>query len=374
MGPKVSMDFRRFLRQLPFLPLPTGMHKCIPAATLLLISAASLTVRAQGFAFTNSTLAINNCKAASADERTQALSLAQDALSRYPHSMIHVHIDGLLPHQGARDESEQAMRDWDAARDLAVGYCVSASPIYLEHADKIFETWLKNFQPDFNPVDETRLEQLFLAADILSDAMPAPLHAQWIAFATTISNGYLAEIDKHAGTADARQSHRIKLAAMAAYVIADTGAIGHAESAFTSQLNANVQSDGEVAGFGKHDALHAVVYDLEPLTIAALAAHDHGENWYGITAPSGATMQMALQWLSPYAKGTDTHQEYAGTSSAADSARQQAGVPGYSGIWSPVEAAPLYLDASALDRQWADLAYQIGGKPKLWQRLEMGMS
>lgn len=344
------------------------------AATLALAAVATVAAQAQGFAFTNGTFAANNCKAATAAERSQAVALAQASLARFPHPMVHVHIDGLQPHQETRDESEQAMRDWSAARDLAAGYCVTDDPIYLEHADAIISAWLKTYQPDFNPINESNLEQLFLAADILDTAMPAPLFAQWQAFAARLSTGYLAEIDKHAASADNRQSARIKLAALAAYVTADSGAIGHVESAFTAQLAANIQSDGTAATFARHDALRTVVVDLQSLVIAALAAHDHGENWYGITASSGASMQGALHWLSLYANGAQTNQEYAATSVPADSDHRDAGTPGYSGSWSPATSAQLFLYGSALDRQWASLAYQLGGTPTLWERLKMGMS
>ncbi len=340
------------------------MHKLV-MAIVLCAAAGGVAAHSQGFAFTNNTLAASNCKAASADERSQAVSLANDAMSRFPHAMLHVHVDGLQPHQGARDESEQAMRDWDAARDLAVGYCVTQNTAYLDHADAIIVAWLKAYQPDFNPVDETNLEQLFLAADILGDAMPAPLYKAWQAFAAKLSAGYLAEIDKNAGTANSRQSQRIKLAAMAAYVTADTGAIGHVESAFTTQIGANIKSDGSVSDYDRHDSLRPVVFDLQPLVIAALAAHDHGENWYGITASGGSTMQAALQWLSPYAKGTQTNQEQS---------RPTADTGSIATTWSPSASASLYLYASALDRQWSDLATQLVGMSKLWQRLEMGMS
>jgi hypothetical protein len=260
------------------------------------------------------------------------------------------------------------------ARDLAVGYCVSGNTAYLDHADAILAAWLKVYQPNYNPIDETNLEPLFLAADILGDAMPRPLYAAWQAFAVKLSSGYLEQIDKHAANADNWQSHRLKLAAMASYVTADTGAIGHVEAAFTAQLSANVASNGAVADYAKRDALHYVVYDLQPLVLAALAAHDHGENWYGITPSTGGTMAEALQWLSPYAKGTQTHQEFANSSVPFDAARRDAGEAGFSGTWAPSGSAQLYLYASALDRQWADLAFQLGGTPKLWQRLEMGMS
>jgi hypothetical protein len=334
----------------------------------------SVGAHAQAFAFTNGTLAANNCKAASAPEQAEAVALAQAALSRFPHPMVHVHTEGTLPHQGIRDQSIEAERDWPAARDLAVGYCVTGNTIYLKHADAILDAWMKTYQPNFNPIDETGLEQLFLAADILDNAMPPALFAQWQAFAAKLSTGYLTQIDRNAAKAENWQSHRIKLAAMSSYLIADTGAIGHVESAFTAQLDGNINSSGEVADYSRRDAIHYVVYDLEPLVMSALAAHDHGENWYGIVAPGGSTLPSALQWLSPYATGAQTHQEFNHSSVSFDMDRRNAGEPGFSGVWSPKTSASLYLYASALDRQWADLAYQLGGTPKLWQRLEMGMS
>ncbi len=355
--------------------LPTSMHSLGRAALVFgLMAASGVSALAQGFAFTNGTLAAANCKAASDGERTQAIALAQAALPRFPHPMPHVHVEGLLPHQGARDESLLAEQDWTAARDLAVGYCVTGQQIYLDHADTILAAWLKEYQPNFNPVDETNLEQLFLAADILDSAMPAPLFAQWQAFAGRLSAGYLEQIDKHVTTADHRQSLRLKLATMGAYLVADAGAIGHAESAFTTQLGANINSEGDVTDFAKHDALRYAVYDLEPLVIAGLAAHDHGENWYGITASNGSTLASALQWLSPYATGAQTNQEFQNSGVPFDAARRDAGVAGYAGQWQPQGSALLYLYASALDRQWGELAFKLGGTPKLWQRLEMGMS
>lgn len=367
------------MRQNLSLQLPTVMYKLAASAFTLIFAAAGLAffnehANAQGFAFTNGTLAMNNCKAASPDERDAAITLAQAALPRTPHPMIHLHTDGLLPHQGARDESVNAERDWDAARDLAVGYCVTGDAVYLTHTEAILSAWIKTYQPDFNPGDEANFEQLFLAADIIDSAMPAPLLAQWQGFAARLSAGYLAEIDRHAADADNRQSTRIKLATMAAYVVADTAAIGHLEAAFTAQLNNSVQSDGSTADYAKRDALYYVVRDLQPMVTAALAAHDHGENWYGITAPSGVTLQSALAWLNTYATGADTHQEFMRSGVAYDFDRRNAGLEGFSGTWTPSGSAQLYLYASALDRRWADLALQLGGTPKLWQRLAMGMS
>jgi hypothetical protein len=116
------------------------------------------------------------------------------------------------------------------------------------------------------------------------------------------------------------------------------------------------------------------VFDLQPMVMAALVAHDHGSNWYGTPASNGSTLESALAWLVPYAEGTNTHQEFQDSHDPFDYVRRNAGEPGFSGQWQPSNAQPLYLFASALDLEWGDLATRLnGGAPPLWQRLMMGM-
>ena len=328
---------------------------------------------AQNFAFLSSKEAADACKNASDGEKAQAVGFAQAAMSQMPHALEHLHTEGTLPHHGIRDQSLDAERNFPAARDLAVGYCVTGSADFREHALAILNDWLKVYQPDYNPIDETILDPLFLAADILRSDFSQDTESRWQTFNENFAQNYLKAADGHVQDADNWQSHRIKLATLAAFSTGDTALIGHAESDFTTQLSRNINSDGSVYDFARRDALHYVVYDLEPLVTATLAAHNHGQNWFGITASSGATLDSALAWLAPYASGKSTHQEFANSHVAFDYERRQAGESGFSGQWNPSGAANLYLMAAGLDRQWVDLATSLNSQPALWQRMMLGM-
>jgi Alginate lyase len=341
------------------------------AGGLLLISQSA---SAQGFAFLNGKEAHDNCGIAADAERAQAIGAAEGALSRRPSALPHLHIDKLLPHQGIRDKSEAAVRDWPAARDLAVGYCVTGRADFHDHAAAIVADWATHYRPDYNPVDEGEMQPLFLAVDLLADSMSPADASAWQSFARKIAEGYVQRVEQRSGVdLGGRQSRRIELAAMAAYAIDDDQLVGRVQAAWTEQVGYNVNDDGSVYDFTRHDALRAVVADLEPMVIAALAAHNHGSNWYGVPASNGSTLESALSWLAPYARGTDTHDEYQDSHDPFDYARKNAGEPGFSGQWQPGNAASLYLYASAIDLQWGQLATQLNGRPALWQRLMMDM-
>lgn len=328
---------------------------------------------AQNFAFLNSKEAADACRNSSVGEKASAIGLAQAAMSQMSRALAHLHTQGTLPHHGIHDQSMDAERNFPAARDLAIGYCITGQAQYRDHALAILDDWLKVYRPDYNPIDETVLDPLFLAADILRSTFPQDVESRWQAFNEDLAQHYLQEADNNRLKADNWQSNRIKLATLAAFSTGDTALIGHAESDYTTQIGRNINSDGSVYDYAQHDAMRSVVDDLDPLLAAALAAHNHGQNWFGITAPSGATLDSALAWLAPYAKGKQTHREFANSHVTFDYERRQAGEPGFSGQWNPSGAADLYLMGAALDRQWVDLATRLDPQPALWQRMMLGM-
>ncbi len=345
------------------------MQRLFTIAFVLLLSVSA---RSQNFAFLNSKEAADACKIVAQGRRMQAIAMANSAMSLIPHARRHLHMQGLLPHKGIRDESETAARDFPAARNLAVGYCVTGNPDYRDHALRILNAWLSMYRPSYNPIDERVFIPLYLAADILRASFPEDTEAAWQAFNTDMAQNYLAQADS-AASADNWQSERVRLATLAAFSTGDWGLIDHAQSAYTQQLSNNIRSNGTVADYTRHDALRAVVEDLDPLVMAALAAHNHGVNWYGIAASTGANLGMAIGWLAPYASGARSHQEYVNSEDSFDYARHNAGEPGFSGTWNPGSSAELFLMASALDRQWAQIATVLSPHPTLWQRMMLGM-
>ena len=53
-------------------------------------------------------------------------------------------------------------------------------------------------------------------------------------------------------------------------------------------MNRNIDTEGRTYDFGQRDAMHYVVYDLEPLLMAASIAVAHGENWFGAPSLTGS--------------------------------------------------------------------------------------
>jgi len=113
-----------------------------------------------------------------------------------------------------------------------------------------------------------------------------------------------------------------------------------------------------------------VTYDLEPLTTAALAAKAHGEDWFHAATPGSPCVELAIDWLTPFALGQKTHEEFVHSSVAFDAARAQAGVKGFAGPWDPGTSLHLFQLAALADPKYAPfiqpIAAKAGRSPQDW--------
>jgi hypothetical protein len=69
----------------------------------------------------------------------------------------------------------------------------------------------------------------------------------------------------HSLAAPVRRSHRVKLATAGAFVSSDEVLIANARESLFARVNRNIREDGRTYDFDQRDALHYVVYDLQPL-------------------------------------------------------------------------------------------------------------
>ena len=287
---------------------------------------------------------------------------ANAAARREPHALSRVHTEGTLPHQGIYDQSREAMRDWSAMRDLALGSALTGDEAHLRAVNRYFAAWLDVYRASLNPIDETGLDNVILAYDLAGKGLPDDLRQKMGELMRTLATGYLAvqPNTRKGTTVNNWQSHRVKLITLSAFALNDSGLISSAQRALQTQLDYNLHADGSTVDFEQRDALHYVVYDLEPLLIAALAAKAHGLEWYSMKSRNGASLETALQWLAPYATGERTHEEFAHTTVEFDRTRAKAGLPGFSGRWDPKISAMLYQLAGRLNPRWTTLATQLG--------------
>lgn len=302
--------------------------------------------------------------------RTRAAALRQGVRfrDRTPHAMPRLHIEGTLPHQGLHDESMEAVKDFIAARDLALAGRLTGDLTQSRRAASLISAWLAVYRPSFNPINDEKLDGLIIAYDLLPTDIKAPLVRPMTRFLREMAEGYLERLPRLMGSTARNnwQSHRIKLITLAAYALGDEKLVARAKEAFRAQLAANIRSDGSTFDFAERDAVHYVVYDLEPLALAALAAREHGDDWYRLKNPAGAGVEEALLWLKRYADGKATHEEFVRSKVRFDAQRRKAGVTGFGGRFDPKKARGVMMIAARLDPRFAPTSKSLGWSTPLF--------
>jgi len=344
------------------------------AYVMLLAGAAALLPLREAQAAMNfcAAPALQTSERTHADPGVKALvSNVQAHLNEQPHALAKLHTEGTLPHEGIYDQSVEAEQDLDLLRDAALAWRATSDDRFLKLVDRLLYAWVTTYQPSFNPIDETHFEGLILAYDMTASALPVKTRNAAMAFLTKLASGYIAQIDAQprplTGTfRNNWQSHRIKLIAMAAFTLDNRKMINAAQRLFVEHIGDNVAPDGSTIDFGERDALRYVAYDLQPLVTAALAARRHNRNWLQEKGANGATLLAALNWLVPFAMGTQTHEEFVHSNIPFDTKRREAGLPGYAGPWDPKSATELFHLAARLDGRFTPIALQLAPTPPAW--------
>lgn len=322
-------------------------------------------------AFTHAAMATDLCQPVAASSASKAmLAAAQRHLGDQPNPLPHLHTEGTLPNHGIREQSIAAEKDWPILRQAALAWRISGDRRYLKQVDNYLAAWAGVYRPDFNPIDETNLDMVINAYALTAADLSPETREASRRLITTLGNGYIAHIQQFHGPKKGTQtnnwqSHRIKLITVAAVALGDRAMLQQAFGLFKQQIADNVLADGSVTDFHDRDALHYVVYDLEPLVQAALAAKADGGDWLHATV-NGTSLSAALDWLVPYANGERSHEEFVHTRVQFDKDRARVGEAGYSGTWQPKSSATLFWLAAQLDRRYLPVARQLAEHPADW--------
>ncbi|MHC1479014.1 alginate lyase family protein [Frateuria aurantia] len=297
---------------------------------------------------------------------SKTLRLLETDRGRAPAPLPTIHTEGTLPHQGIHDQSTEARRDLLLMRSAALAWQVTGHDRWLQMARRYLLAWIQTYRPSLNPIDETSFDALIDTYTIIRPGLDVDEQQRTSHYLQHWAWGYVYAM-RHAGRqaswSNNWQSHRIKLVTMMAVATRDSRLFGAARQLFRQQVDANVMADGEVLDFGQRDALHYVVYDLQPLLQAAYAARLKGEDWYHWRNHRGASLATAVGWLQPYASGQLSHQEFVHSRVRFDALRAQAGLHGFKGNFDPSYAAGVYWLASAWDPTLCPLAGSLQHEP-----------
>ncbi len=306
---------------------------------------------------------------------SDVVARARKALDRPPGAIPRLHTEGTLPGKGIRDISIQAKRDHPITLDFALAWRLTGERVFLDQAGRYLDAWANVYEMSFNPIDETGFDALMLAYDLTEADLPKETRAKLDGFWRRMATGYLDAMDGRPKNANTNwQSHRIKLATMAAYQTGDRRLIDRARAAFRKQIAVNLRADGSTFDFEERDALHYVTYNLDPLMMSALAAKANGDDWFAFRASTGASLPRSLDWLAQYASGARTHIEFVNSRIKFDRERAAAGQKEYAPHpWERKKAVNTYALATLLNPRYRSLRDELvkssGQQPAAWTML-----
>lgn len=338
--------------------------KFLVSSAALLLALGSVPALAQDYAI----LGVDFAKGVPAADPVarKVLARADAALDRPPGAIPQLHTEGTLPGKGIREISLKAKQDQPIVIALALAWRLTGERRYLDQTARYLENWADTYQMSFNPIDETGFDTLLLATDLTEADLGPALKAKLDGFWRRMAAGYLDAMDGSPKNSHTNwQSHRIKLATMAAFETGDAKLIERARGAFEKQVSGNIRPDGSVFDFYERDALHYVTYNLDPMLMAAIAAKAHGQDWYHWKSPTGSSLAGALKWLEPYATGEKTHIEFVNSRIQFDRDRASAGQKEYAPHpWDPGNAVNTYALATRLAPAYRDFAARLAEREK----------
>ncbi|MES2884636.1 MAG: alginate lyase family protein [Pseudomonadota bacterium] len=294
----------------------------------------------------------------------EIIAQADSLLTRAPRPLKTISTAGRLPDDPVSMASQAARNDWPGMQALALAAGITGEARYGAALQSYFAAWIGVFEPSFNPISETQFHFVALAYELGGQYLSAETRAATLLLFRRMAEGYLNPANTGTGTGRNNwQSHRVKLVTALAFALEDADLMAGARLVFRKQVATNIAADGKVLDFSERDALHYVVYSLEPLLVAALIARQHGEDWYGYESRQGSSLTGALEWLAPYARGEKIHEEFKNTRNSFDRQRAAAGVPRFSGLWDASGALICYQAAARFDARWQPLASRLGVSP-----------
>lgn len=265
--------------------------------------------------------------------------------------------EGKLNSNSGKIKSDNSLRDMQKISALAWVWLVSEDEKYAEKSVDYILAWAKVNRTDGDPINETKLEPLIVAYDILRPQFSpdnAALVDDWLrGRAVAVWN------DQRHRTGN-WQSHRLKIVGLIATVLKDDALWKTVEKGFERQMDQSFRANGESIDFIQRDALHYHLYSVAPLLTLACVAHQRKHDWYDYRASSGASLKQSVDFIKPFAFGQEKHLEFEDSSVAFDKTRAQAGQSEYAPhMWRTCDAGPVFSQASCMDPDAEALAVKV---------------
>ncbi len=378
--------YRFFNVSIPLQECQPAMRTTLWLSLVLSLALAPTTLKGQDFALVSPAMVHALPSKADTPAAKTTITVATSYLTRTPNAMPEILEEGRMQHDPVFDQSKIADNDLPMMSDLALAYRLTGDRKFLDAATRYIKAWASTYQTHANPINDQDFFYFFMAHDLVASDLPPDVQALSKNMILHFAQTYVTEVEKAPApgspAADPNnpayqtpqkpdptrinnfQSHRIKLAALAAFSTGDKELIRRAHAAYERQIQINIYPDGAPLDFHTRDAIDYAAYDLEPLLLTAISARLHGDEWFSYVSPTGSSLGGALLWLTPFAEGEKTHQEFVHSNVPFDQTRAKAGVPGFSGMWDPKGSTTVFAYGAFLNEKYHKVLADVEAKAK----------
>lgn len=303
---------------------------------------------------------------------------ADRALTETPNPIEEITSEGMLAGHPDKIKSLKAVEDADKVYALALVFKLQHNKAALNKAVEYLLAWSKVNKSSGDPIDETKLEDMYSGYDMIRNDINADARKAIDNWLQSIADGELnseyARGDK--GTAiNNWNSHRIKIIAMIAYSLHIEKYNMLIQDLIKKQIAINLYADGSGHDFKERDALHYHLYTLEPLVMAAITIYRAtGKDYFNYISDTKSSIKKSMEFFVPFYTGEKTHGEFLNSTVEFDKARARNGEKGYEAGAKFKASTGTYLMelASYFDKKYADAVLKTfpqGDHNNDWQLL-----
>ena len=211
--------------------------------------------------------------------------------------------------------SRRGFQDADNAANLALAYRVFGERKYLDHANAILLAWAKTNKPTGQPIDETRLDKMVFAFDLVRCDMNEADRTAVLGWFAKMRDAKLAWQYGPKTANNNHHTHQIKMLLLLARALGDQATYDKALAEARELVKVNIDAaTGETQDHKERNALHYQAYDLEPWIEIAL-----------ITGSFREPVVKAYEFLRDHIAKGDINYEFAKSTAAIDEKRAKAG-------------------------------------------------
>jgi len=280
------------------------------------------------------------------------VDLAKTALNELPNPVDTIASEGYLISHPKKQRTLKSFADIRKIYALAISYRITGDKLYLEKGVEFLTAWAEVNQPTGNPINDTKLELVIEAYDLIKNKMDKGRREKVEQWLRRVAD---QEIKNFNGKYNNWNSHRLKIITQIAFLLNDQDYIKYAKDDMATQILNNLYPDGSSLDFKHRDALHYHTYTLEPLLKAALIIKNAtGLDYFTYISSSGSSIKKSVDFLAVYARGEKKHAEFVNSKVKIDRDRAAQKEPGFEigGDFKVVKAIDVFAYATCFDRAY----------------------